>query len=228
MGDDINKLYARGRDKIVEAATKKIDNPDDQKKVNLRAARDVLWNGAITEDEVCAEYFGGMLAAARSEDGKDDGVIHYVDTIKAMSARQLELHYIVYKAWQTMLGKEGSALNVAQSNDVSGKRVFMGGLELLQRKLRYDRDLTVLNRLGLISTYKFDTIVVESKSLPYVEVAPSTFGVMLFAAAHNKLETWNAYPQESYDSASGILPLQYFAESLDKLKAIAGFPPRTA
>lgn len=67
MGDDINKLYVRGRDKIVDAATKKIDDPEDGKTVNLRAARDVLWNGAITEDEVCAEYFGGMLAAARSE-----------------------------------------------------------------------------------------------------------------------------------------------------------------
>jgi len=95
IGEDINKMYVKGRDKIVDVATKKIDNPDDGKKVNLRAARDVLWNGAITEDEVCVEYFGGMLAAARSEDGKDDGVVHYVNTIKAMSARQLELHYVI-------------------------------------------------------------------------------------------------------------------------------------
>jgi len=224
MGDEINKLYAKGRDKIVEVATKKIDNPEDEKKLNIRAARDVLWNGAITEDEVCAEYFGGMLAAARSKDGKDDEVVNYVDTIKAMSARQLELHYVAYSSWQVILNVEKSALDVAQSGEVTGKRIFMGGLELLQRKLRYDRDLAVLNRLGLISTYKFDTFTVSENSLPYVEVAPSIFGVMLFAVAHNQLETWNSFPTERYESTSGIQPLQFFAESLDKLKALAGLP----
>ena len=222
MGDDINKLYVKGRDKIVEIATQKVNNPEDGKKVNLRAARDVLWNGAITEDEVCSEYFGGMLAASRSEDGKDDGVVHYVDTIKAMSARQLELHYVIYRAWQTMLLAEKSVINVAQSNDVNAKQVLMGGLELLGRKLRYDRDLTVLHRLGLIANFKYDTHVAGEKSLPFVEVTPTTFGVMLFAVAHNKIDSWRDFPAESYVSATGILPLNYFAESLEKLKISAG------
>jgi hypothetical protein len=222
MGDDINKLYAKGRDKIVEVATKKIDNPEDGRTVNLRAARDVLWNGAITDDEVCAEYFGGMLAAARSEDGKDDSVVHYVDTIKAMSARQLELHYVIYGAWQKMLVVEKSTINVASSNDVNDKKVVMAGLELSNRNLPYDRDLTVLNRLGLISTYKYETHVVGEKSLPYVELTPTTFGVMLFAVAHNKLDSWRKFSTESYESAAGIQPLNFFANSLDSLKVLAG------
>jgi hypothetical protein len=223
MGDDINKLYVRGRDKIVDAATKKIDDPEDGKTVNLRAARDVLWNGAITEDEVCAEYFGGMLAAARSEDGKDDGVVHYVDTIKAMSARQLELHYVIYKAWQNLLNQRvDTPINVALSSDVQKWKIFMAGLELSARKLPYDRDLTVLYRLGLTQDFKYDNHVVNGKSLPYVSVTPTTFGVMLFAVAHNKMNEWRNFGDKTYESTSGIASLAYFAASLEKLCAASG------
>jgi len=224
MGDDINKLYVRGRDKIVDVATKKVENPDDGKKVNLRAARDVLWNGAITEDEVCAEYFGGMLAAARSEDGKDDGVVHYVDTVKAMSARQLELHYVIYRAWQTLLNQAGKPINVAQSSDVQSWHIFMNGLELSGRQLHYDLDLTVLHRLGLVVQFKYDNHVVGEKAMPFVDVCPTTFGVMLFAIAHNKIETWRNFSNEVYESAAGIQPLRYFAESLEKLCNASGMP----
>jgi len=225
MGDDINKLYNRGRDKIVDAATKKVDNPEDGKTVNLRAARDVLWNGAITEDEVCAEYFGGMLAAARSEDGKDDGVVHYVDTIKAMSARQLELHYVIYKAWQNLLNhQQGARLNVALSNDIAKSKIYMAGLELTERGLPYDRDLLILHRLGLLSALKCDGHSVDGKTLPYAEVTPTSFGVMLFAVVHNKIESWRNFGIEQYESSSGIVPLSYFADSLEKLCIAAGMP----
>lgn len=217
MGDDINKLYIKGRDKIVEVATKKVDNPDDGKKVNLRAARDVLWNGAITEDEVCAEYFGGMLAAARSEDGKDDAVVHYVDTIKAMSARQLELHYVIYKAWHALLNQGGKSINVAQGADVQAWHIFMNGLELSGRQLPYDCDLTVLHRLGLVFQFKYDLYVIGDKAIPFVDVTPTTFGVILFAVAHNKIDTWRSFSNEFYESATGIRPLDSFAESLEKL-----------
>jgi hypothetical protein len=225
MGDDINKLYARGRDKIVDMASKKVSDPDDGKTVNLRAARDVLWNGAITDDEVCAEYFGGMLAAARSEDGKDDGVVHYVDTVKAMSARQLELHYVLYRALQAMLRAETATLNVAQSNDLGRRRIVVGGVELISRGLQFDRDLTVLHRQGLIGQFKYETKLYGSSGLPYVEVAPTTFGVMLYAIAHNKLDRWRSFPTESYESSAGILPLNFFAGSVDELSAAAGLKP---
>lgn len=224
MGDDINKVYVKGRDKIVEIATKKVDNPEDGKNVNLRAARDVLWNGAIADDEVCAEYFGGMLAAARSEDGKDDAVVHYVDTIKAMSARQLELHYVIYKSLQLMLNGEDAQINIAKSQEISARHIVMAGLELSQRKLPYDRDLTVLHRLGLISQFAYADHVVAETRMPFVDASPTTFGVMLFAVAHNKIDAWRRFDKESYDSATGIERLTYFAPSLEKLCAAADIP----
>lgn len=224
MGDDINKLYIKGRDKIISVATQKVENPDDGMMLNLRAARDVLWSGAVTEDEVCAEYFGGMLAAARSKDGKDDGVVHYVDTIKAMSARQIELHYVIYKAWQMLLTQSPKPINVGLNTDVQAWHIFINGLELDKRQLPYDRDLTVLYRLGLVSQFEYNIHVVQKMAMPFVNVVPTTFGVMLFAVAHNKIDTWRNFSTENYETVSGIRPLSCFSESLEKLCTDTGIP----
>ncbi|GGY12799.1 hypothetical protein GJV26_00210 [Massilia dura] len=224
MGEDINKLYAKGRDKLVDVATKKINNPDDGKKVNLRAARDVLWNGAITEDEVCAEYFGGMLAASRSPEGKDDGVLNYVDTIKSMSSRQLELHYVIYKTWQNILLKSKAKINAGLSEDVNKYNIFLIGGELKARNLDYDRDLTVLHRQGLVNRFSYKTHIFGNVAISLVEVVPTTYGVMLFAAAHNKLDEWREFYAEEYISISDIEPLDFFGQSLEELKLAAGIP----
>ena len=52
MGDDINKVYKANRDKLLAKAASKVTNPDDGAKPNLRVARDVIWNGAVSDDEV--------------------------------------------------------------------------------------------------------------------------------------------------------------------------------
>lgn len=72
IGDDLQKLYAAGRDRIIGRAAAKVDDLDDGRRANLRVARDVLWNGAFSESEVCVEYYAGLLAASRSVDGLDD------------------------------------------------------------------------------------------------------------------------------------------------------------
>ena len=84
LGEDLQRLYVVGRDRLLAAATRKIENIDDGRVPNLRVARDVLWNGAVSDDEVCAEYFGGILASSRTDDGKDDSCIQFVDVIKSL------------------------------------------------------------------------------------------------------------------------------------------------
>lgn len=96
IGTDLAKLYEKGRDKIIEKATKKITNIDDGKSANLRVSRDVFWNGSFTDESICAEYFGGILASSRSMNGEDDLGIYYVDLIKSLSSSQLKLHYLLY------------------------------------------------------------------------------------------------------------------------------------
>ena len=58
----------------------------------------VLRDGPFTEDELAAEYFGGILAASRSTDSKDDRGAYYLDIISRLSSYQIRAHYIVYAA----------------------------------------------------------------------------------------------------------------------------------
>ena len=155
MGQDMNKVWAIGKKKIFDRAAAKTKNLEDGKTANLRVTRDVIWNGAVTDDEVCAEYFGGILAACRSEDGKDDSSIQFVDCIKAMSARQLHLHYSIYNAWQRLLIESGKNINVAQSREVDSCPIWFSTNELVQRlKLNPGDDLTILHRQGLLSAFE--------------------------------------------------------------------------
>jgi hypothetical protein len=121
IGEDLKKLYAKGRDRLVAAAYRKVEDPEDGKQANLRVTRDVLWNGAFTEDEVCAEYFGGILASSRSADGKDDDAIQFVDVIKSLSARQLRLHYVIYHSLNQIFVASGATVNVGQGLELGTK-----------------------------------------------------------------------------------------------------------
>ena len=95
---DIAGLYDKGKDMIFEATNRKVSNINDGKQANLRVARDVFFNGSFSDEAICAEYFGGILAASRSDDGRDDQGIYYVDLIKGLSSKQLNLHYVLYRS----------------------------------------------------------------------------------------------------------------------------------
>lgn len=130
IGDDIKRLYAAGRDRILTTAINKIDDIDDGKTPNLRVTRDVLWNGAFSEDKVCAEYFGGILASSRTDDGKDDSSIQFVDVIKSLSAKQLRLHYVAYYALNKLLIQKERDINVGQGTEIQSVEIWMESLEL--------------------------------------------------------------------------------------------------
>jgi hypothetical protein len=67
---------------------------------------------------ICAEYFGGILAASRSADGNDDSAIGYLNLIKSLSCSQLRLHYFIYTAFQKLLTEREESPNVGQESDL--------------------------------------------------------------------------------------------------------------
>lgn len=229
MGDDLNKVYKSNRDKLLAKAASKVVNPDDGAKPNLRVARDVIWNGAVTDDEVCAEYFGGLLAASRSADGKDDSALIYVDCIKALSAKQLHLHFVIYNSLQSQLLKSGKNINPGMQDELSRTEVWFAANELMGRLgLNPIIDLNVLHRQGLVSAYATNNHVVGDKSLPYVKANPTTFGVLLYAAALNSLPTWRQFGQSAFTHACEIPLPALCASTLDELCLLTGLTPAPA
>ncbi len=81
---------------ILTKAYEKITDKNDGKIVNIRAFRDIINEGKMIEDELFAEYFGGLLASSRSDDGKDDRSVYYINLIKSLSTYQIKIHFLLY------------------------------------------------------------------------------------------------------------------------------------
>ena len=225
MGDDLNKVYKANRDKLLDKAARRVADPNDGAQANLRVARDVIWNGAVTDDEVCAEYFGGLLAASRSVDGKDDSALIYVDCIKALSSKQLHLHFVIYDGLQDQLIKAAKSINPGMQDELSLLEVWFSSLQLEHLGLKPDIDLNVLHRQGLVSGFEKKSHIVGEKMLPYVKVNPTTFGILLYAAALNSLQSWRMYSNSKFAQTSEIKVPFLKASTLEELCALAGLAP---
>jgi len=222
IGEDLKKLYAKGRGKLVAAAYRKVPDQDDGKRANLRVTRDVLWNGAFTEDEICAEYFGGILASSRSSDGKDDDAIQFVDVIKSLSSKQLRLHYTLYNSLNKFFVAAHQPVNVGQSTVLHTKKLWFAAAELVRLGLHIETDLNILHRNGLVSEYQTDNHKIDhTRSLAYAYFTPTTFGIFLYAAAHNKLEVWRFFDRIDFGDFSDIALPAIYAATLDELVAVA-------
>lgn len=218
IGDDLKHLYAKGRDRIIEKAYKKIENPEDNKSASLRIAHDVLTNGAFTNDEICAEYFGGVLASSRSDDDGNDDAIQLLNTIKSLSSKQLYLHYIIYNSLNKLLTSEEEPINVGQSDQIQRKRIWFNLEELNQLKIKHDTDLNILHRLGLVESYQTNIHTITNMHLfPYACVSPTTYGVLLYSVAHNALHKWRLFSKEFFPDFDGVTLPHKYAFSLDKL-----------
>jgi hypothetical protein len=230
VGEDLKRAYAKGRDKLIATAYRKIPDENDGMQVNARVARDVLWNGAFAEDQVCAEYFGGLLAASRTADGKDDDVIQFVDVVKSLSSRQLRLHYILYHCLNLQLAAEAEPINVGQDSELRKKSVWLASRELVDRlDLRIDTDLSILCRQGLLNEYTTDFHQLGFDSaMPYTMIRPSVFGVLLYTSAHNKLDEWRSFSSTPFGDFPGIGLPALFSVSLEGLIALIQPEERTS
>lgn len=226
VGGDLKKLYSTGRDKIIAVAIRKSDLRDG-KKANLRVTRDVFWNGSYTDDAVCAEYFGGILASSRSNDGKDDRGVYYTDIIKSLSSQQLYLHYIIYhslnKLWLEMPADKKRP-NVGDATEIGVYNLWLSTLELERTGvINIDKDLIALNSKGLVNDFEAKGHKLEDgQEVPYTKVEVTTLGIQLYAVADNKLSEWRKFPLENFGEFPEIQLPRYFAFSLDELLLKAG------
>lgn len=225
-GEELKRWHvARRLNKIADAATRKVENLEDGRQPNLNVTHNIFMNGAFRDDEVSAEYFGGILASSRSEDGKDDSTIHYVDVIKSLSSRQLHLHYLIYNGLNKIFVAKKDQVNVAQGSEIESREIWLASLELdTIHKIDILTDFNILNRQGLIKQYKFD---IEKKSVyqfPYSMAKPTTFSVMLYAVAHNRKDLWHSFPSVPFGAFETVPSLLFFADSLDELRKLCGVP----
>lgn len=220
IGNDLSKLYEIGKNKIVEKALKKTKDIDKEGLTNLRVTRDIFWSGAFSDEEICAEYFGGVLASSRTEDGKDDSGVFFLDIIKSLSAEQLKMHYMIYRTLNKMWVADEQKKNLNPGAEKDFGELFF----CLHDEIQSHYDLGVilhgLSSKVLIRGFGTETGQhISSKNVlrHLVEVQPSSLGIQLFAIANNRFKDWRSFPLEDFGDFDNIsLPLCY-ARSLEAL-----------
>lgn len=179
-------------------AGQKLESPGA---INPRVLKHVLDEGRFVEESLFAEYFGGVLASARTSDGLDDRGSYYAQIVQGMSIYQLKFHYMFYYLmWNIAKGK---ALDLNSSRD-RHKMELITPVAILEDTfdLRKPEEgmpivahsLAGLSRLGLIGDdWRFEspeslkTHGFKVNSHSFV-VTPTLTGIELFTWAHGKGE----------------------------------------
>ena len=109
-------------------------------------------------------------------------------------------------------------------SELSQKEVWFATRELTHLGISSMIDLNVLHRQGLVSNYKSNQHVLGILTFPYCQASPTTFGVLLYAAALNYFSSWHQFGNASFSPIPAEIPLPtLIAPNLEALCKIAGF-----
>ena len=89
--------------RISEAADRKAAQSDRSGTVPPRIAHRLIEEGSYCDDELMAEYLGGVLAGSRTPSGRDDRAVSWSNLVTGMSALQIRAHYLFYREWAIRL-----------------------------------------------------------------------------------------------------------------------------
>ncbi len=96
MGVQLHDWYKRKNvERVVMRAEAKARTGTDGA-IPPRVAADVFEKAQWADDDFVAEYLSGVLASARTPDGRDDSAISWTALVGRLSATQLRLHYVLY------------------------------------------------------------------------------------------------------------------------------------
>lgn len=223
MGEELRNRIETHYSKVLSSVHRKIANLEDGKAANLRVTYEALQSASLADSDLVSEYCGGMLAASRSSDGKDDTLVPFVNVVRALSSRQIKLHYDIYRCLEGIKARQFAAKQ-DRSDWVTPPTppIFIGSISAGPET---DTDLQILLQNNLISSCRCEVIYTISnqeenkKVYAYVYMAPipSWFGWALYAAAHNQLTMMYRLGIDDFGKLEGADPPKHYGESLEDL-----------
>jgi hypothetical protein len=104
-----------------------------------RVLKNVLQEGYFCDDQLQAEYLGGILASSKSSIARDDRGVTYSVLLSSLSSYQIRTHYLLYscilvfkqRPWDEMLNwiLNGLGITVAIDNDAYMNAMEFAGQE---------------------------------------------------------------------------------------------------
>lgn len=138
--------------RVLERAAQKVDQ-DVPGTVPPRMAADIFEKAQWADDEFVAEYLSGVLATARTPEGKDDRGVSWTALVGRLASSQLRLHYMLYAtARSLMLGQQISNLQ-----DLTKFEIYVP-IEALYEEIgpetinSFNEGIMNLQREGLVGT----------------------------------------------------------------------------
>lgn len=162
-----------------------------------RVLRQIMDDGSFCEDELAAEYFGGVLASSRSSIPRDDRGVSILALISRLSTYQIRTHYILYLVYAnifkgkkaSLLGKKNETLEVFMP-----MQDYVVAMEFDQHEESslytfLNHSFFGLRKEGLVETFAYGSLEHLRKVWPHagsdgVLCSPSALGAELFLWAH--------------------------------------------
>jgi hypothetical protein len=207
----------RNVQRVVGCANAKSGSLDASATVSLRVAHLVLEDGSQCDDELMASYLGGLVAASRTPQGRDDRVVSWSDVVTSLSALQIRAHYLLYREWAARLRIIGVyELGVAEGRIQATMEISWGELEkLLVGGSSVDEDDAISRAIGgLIGAGLLDDSVLRTGQI--VRVTPSIAGLELYGWAQGLPEL----PPRGFASKARLFDI---ADAIPRPRSV-GFP----
>jgi len=115
LGDELQEFTKKRIEnvgRIFQNAENKLgDKIETTGSVPPKVLKTIINEGSYSEDEIAVEYFGGVLASARSSLIRDDRGARVAKTLDNMSSYQLRCHYLIYSTISNLFSGEKFSLN---------------------------------------------------------------------------------------------------------------------
>lgn len=103
--ENIGHIFQSAQAKLGE----RINSPGEVPPKVLKA---VLDEGSFSNDTLAVEYFGGILASSRTEQGRDDRGARIAKILDSLSTYQLRTHYLIYSTIRSLFRDRGLMFNM--------------------------------------------------------------------------------------------------------------------
>jgi hypothetical protein len=203
LGAGLQSLAARGLKNVervfVNAAERLGKELDAPGVVPPRVLKGILQEAPFCDDELAAEYFGGVLASSRSEVGRDDRGATFTSLIARLSVYQIRSHFLFYSVVRGIY--VGCGENIGHSSGRRKLRTFVPWNAYVMA-MEFDKNERAEIMMAHVMFGLAREALVEGDFLfgnpehirtqypgadqPGILFSPSALGVELFLWAHGK------------------------------------------
>jgi hypothetical protein len=162
-----------------------------------RVLKEILQEGPFCEEQIWAEYFGGVMASSRSDVDRDDRGARFAALLARLSSYQIRCHFVLYRLFKVLFDGTGSANTAIGRNDMQmfvPIPAFRSAMDMTEKE---DLNIVLMHSIvGLVgeslldNNYQFGAPAFLKENgypeavEPGLLVVPSLLGVELFHWAH--------------------------------------------